>query len=627
MKNIDHLMLYFFCGLVTILSCYVAYYTPISIFNSASHDDAHFISQSFSLLKGQWLGEYNNLTLIKGPIYSFFLVLVTITHIPLQIFQQALYCISVFLLMLTIKKKLNGFWLYYVILFALLTLNPVMTADRIIRDYLYTSLFIFFATSLSNINDATVKKNLGWVSLCGTSLFMFWYTREEGVWIAPLLLVPLFFFYKRKRKSNLFINYIFVVLIFSLLSLSVSLVNKITYGTYSIVDFKDKNFKSVISKLSNIKTNEQKPDHVPVSKSQRELAYSVSPDLYKLKEYLESNNPWKSFSCNVYQDVCGDYAGGWFMWAVRSATESKGFYSSPDSAEEFYKKINEEISTACDNGKISCKPNIISYLPPLPDHFIEKYLSTFIRGIRVIFLFDTMSFTSGFSTESYITSLHEVQEKLNIIERTPTKKETERFLISGWYINQYNPDSWVCIKTTKGCLSMPRNNSQDVANHFSMPEKTESRFVASGESSNNEFCADDNLNDCIKLEQIVNAGSYNLNKGIFYIDKVEKYGNNNTLSLKIRNSIYQVIKYVNLILLLTTVVLFIINPFIKKLAFNVDVLLIMTMATMLCLFRLAILALVDVTSFPGVEQLYLLPCYPLITFIVFLGSVFMLKRK
>ncbi|MBF7978655.1 MULTISPECIES: hypothetical protein [Rahnella] len=627
MKNVDQLKLSFFCVLLAIFSCYVSYYTPISIFNSASYDDAHFISQSYYLLNGNWLGEYNNLTLIKGPVYSFFLALTTITHIPLQIFQQALYCISVFLLILTVKKKVNGFWLYYVILFALLTLNPVMTADRIIRDYLYTSLFIFFATSLSKINDTTVKKNLGWIFLCGTSLFMFWYTREEGIWIAPLLLIPIFCFYKSKRKLSLFINYMLVIFIFSLLSLSVSIVNKITYGTYSIVDFKDKNFKGVISKLSSIRVNEKKPDHVPVSESQRELAYSVSPQLSKLKEYLESDNQWKSASCNVYKDVCGDYAGGWFMWAVRSATESKGFYSSPDSAEGFYKKINMEISNACDNGKISCKPSIISYLPPLPDNFIEKYTSAFIRGMRVIFLFDTMSFSSGFSTESYFTTLQEVQEKLNIIERTPTKNETERFLISGWYINTYNPDAWVCMKTTKGCLSLTRKNSKDVANHFFMPEKTESRFVASGEIGSTEFCAGNNLKDCLSLEKIVNEGPYTLNNGIFYIDKVEKYDNKNTLSLEIRSAISQVIKYVNLILLFATLTLFIIKPFVKKLEFNVDVLSIMVIATMLCLFRLAILALIDVTSFPGVEQIYLLPCYPIITFVIFLGSVFILKRK
>jgi hypothetical protein len=39
------------------------------VFSYAGHDDRLFVSLAENILRGEWLGEYNNLTLAKGPFY------------------------------------------------------------------------------------------------------------------------------------------------------------------------------------------------------------------------------------------------------------------------------------------------------------------------------------------------------------------------------------------------------------------------------------------------------------------------------------------------------------------------------------------------------------------------------
>ncbi|MGA7280045.1 MAG: hypothetical protein WBW79_19070, partial [Desulfocapsaceae bacterium] len=55
------------------------------------HDDLLFVSQAHDILGGNWLGTYNQLTLIKGPFYPLFIALSYYLNIPLLLSQQLLY--------------------------------------------------------------------------------------------------------------------------------------------------------------------------------------------------------------------------------------------------------------------------------------------------------------------------------------------------------------------------------------------------------------------------------------------------------------------------------------------------------------------------------------------------------
>ncbi|MEK9786503.1 MAG: hypothetical protein VW546_10890, partial [Gammaproteobacteria bacterium] len=58
---------------------------------SSPHDDTLFIGLALNILQGDWLGTYNQFTLMKGPGYSMFIALSNILGIPLILSQELLY--------------------------------------------------------------------------------------------------------------------------------------------------------------------------------------------------------------------------------------------------------------------------------------------------------------------------------------------------------------------------------------------------------------------------------------------------------------------------------------------------------------------------------------------------------
>jgi len=60
----------------------------------AFHDDRLFVSLAEHLVNGRWLGPYDQFTLAKGPMLSFFIVAAFKLGVPLLLAQQALYAAS-----------------------------------------------------------------------------------------------------------------------------------------------------------------------------------------------------------------------------------------------------------------------------------------------------------------------------------------------------------------------------------------------------------------------------------------------------------------------------------------------------------------------------------------------------
>ena len=85
---------------------------------------------------------------------------------------------------------------YYLICsYALLLFNPASFANhpmtRVTREGIYCSLTILVISCAIGIllrKNSTFKSNMVWSVILGISLSSLWLTREEGVWIFPLIL-------------------------------------------------------------------------------------------------------------------------------------------------------------------------------------------------------------------------------------------------------------------------------------------------------------------------------------------------------------------------------------------------------------------------------------------------------
>lgn len=128
--------------LLILLKIYLISVQPIKYIPENKYDDALMLKQANSILQGKWLGEYNSLTLVKGPITPIFIAILNKLHIPFLIGQELLYDVSCLFVIYTFSKTIKNKKILYII-FAILLFNPVTFSTeicRVYRDGIYTSL-------------------------------------------------------------------------------------------------------------------------------------------------------------------------------------------------------------------------------------------------------------------------------------------------------------------------------------------------------------------------------------------------------------------------------------------------------------------------------------------------------
>ncbi len=71
-------------------------------------DEHVFINQAINILKGKWFGDYNTITLVKNPMYSFFYVLINKTGISYPIALIGLYILSILIFLLALYPVIKN---------------------------------------------------------------------------------------------------------------------------------------------------------------------------------------------------------------------------------------------------------------------------------------------------------------------------------------------------------------------------------------------------------------------------------------------------------------------------------------------------------------------------------------
>src|ERR1044072_4763900 len=103
-------------GLLYVLNLFLI---PVPLIPILGHDDGHFMQQAKKILDGQWLGPYDQLTLIKGPGYPIFLALGRAARLPYPILLAAFEFGSFVLLSYAVGRVANSARLAIALLVAL----------------------------------------------------------------------------------------------------------------------------------------------------------------------------------------------------------------------------------------------------------------------------------------------------------------------------------------------------------------------------------------------------------------------------------------------------------------------------------------------------------------------------
>lgn len=440
------------------------------------YDDILFLSRARDLQEFEWMGSYNHMTLIKGIFYPFWIAVVHMAGIPLLISQHILYAFACAVTVISLRQWVQSPKIQ-ICLYAFLLFNPMsfsITATRVIREGIYPSLTLLVvacAIALLSRRHQPSKSIVRWAGGLGISLSAFWLTREEGIWIMPLLIlilgVTLILLWREKpiQWPNMAAIGIlpFLVLVFSLGA--VATMNKLNYGIFSTVELKDSNFLDAYGALSRVKPAKSNP-HYPVPKETREKIYDVSAAFAELRPFLEGQvgAAWTYNSC-AGLGLCDDIGGGCFVWALREAVVAAGHHKSGTSAMVYYRRLASEINAACEDNRLSCLPPRSTMTPVWHNEYKQPFFDTVPLAVRYL---------AGFSDFSVQPIASTIPMSLFDLYSTMTRERisppsTGLLHVEGWAVAPpSSPLSFSVLKENgqKADDTLERSPSPDVYKYF-----------------------------------------------------------------------------------------------------------------------------------------------------------------
>ena len=340
---------------------------------SSPHDDTLFVGLALNILQGDWLGSYNQFTLMKGPGYSMFIALSNILGIPLILAQELLY-VAACLTFAVGFKRLGMKTLYLWGAFAALLFNP-FTYNFFPNVYPFrfgiypaVSLLAFGLAQLIIIDAHRGARHWHLLLLFGLVLGWFWNIRGEAIWIVPSLAILILYYLitvsRRDTKRALrapFLRTAAAILVgsvgFTAVNSGIAYQNYRNYGVYTTNEMKSPAFRSAYGGLLRIETV-QWERFIPVNREARNIAYDISPSFKRLEEYFEYGRGTQS-----WMKGGSDYIAAFFPWAFRDGLYSIGYFRDAPSTHEFLFAIGAEIDRACDSKKIKCRPRYSELAP------------------------------------------------------------------------------------------------------------------------------------------------------------------------------------------------------------------------------------------------------------------------
>lgn len=264
--------------------------------DGAPIDDELMFRAAQSISAGQWLGEYDWLTLSKHMFFAVWLALCNALHIPYLAAGQLLACGGALASALAFAPVLRRYKSRFLV-FALLAFNPAVSASftlRVYRDNIFPALCMFFFAGLCGWAlrwRGPLAKGLPWLGMSGLGLALAWLTREDGMWLLPFaaagsLILLITALRAAMPLAKKLARCAALAVPFALLAagiLAFSAVNYAYYGVFTVSDFSSGGFSAAMGAMMRVEAGQWQP-LVSVNAEARQLLYEKVPALA----------PWKS---------------------------------------------------------------------------------------------------------------------------------------------------------------------------------------------------------------------------------------------------------------------------------------------------------------------------------------------
>jgi len=399
--------LIFVFGILIISRLILSIRLPSYIKSNMPHDDGWLVSHAVHILKGDWLGPYDQYTLIKGAFSPMLMALSAKIGVSFSGFNSALYCLACVVFVVAIRPIIKNPWLQ-ILLLSILLFNPIPyaleTGQRVYRNGIgQWEIMLIFACFIAVFlrRNECYRRLLNWVLAGGFALGVFLQTREDDLWIYPfifgatIITVITYLLEKRspRRKISLFL---LPVVIAFLLKAATMVLNYAYYGAPIVNDRSGGNYARVASDLYAITPNineaefygseAYKDRYYSIYVSTMEKAFIASPTLNGAAPSIRTAiNMWAGWENPQTGQLSTDH----MLFALRDGLRSAGYYKSLPETEVFYGSVHKELEAAFESGLLSRRGFSISPLvKPLQKGDLQKALALMPSAILGIIEFN-----------------------------------------------------------------------------------------------------------------------------------------------------------------------------------------------------------------------------------------------
>lgn len=374
---------------------------PLHAIAPSPHDDRLFLRLANMFLDGQWLGEYSELTLAKGPAYPVFIAGTVVAGVPLPLAQHLCYFLACWLAVRALRPLLANDWWSFA-LYVLLLCQPMsydMSAlGRVLRQQIYVPLTLLVFAGLAALYTrapASTRVRVKWAGVLGVSWGALWLTREESIWVVPatvLLAVVTVVLVRATRVSWWRTVQPLVVAVGAALApiTVVCALNFSHYGWWGTVEFRAPEFVAAYGAMNRVQVGPEVRG-VPLSRAGRLAIYEVSPAFTELRPWLEGD---EGRSAATYSNVmtgldpsAREIAGGWWMWVLRDAVARAGHADDAKEALAFYQRLADEVKAACDRGALPAGPPRATLFPPWQAGYTAEFWRELPRFVGAVVTF------------------------------------------------------------------------------------------------------------------------------------------------------------------------------------------------------------------------------------------------
>jgi hypothetical protein len=382
------------------------------LLTKAAHDDALYVQLGESIAAGNWLGEYNKLTLVKTPGFAVFVAFCIKTGLPYLWLTAVFQVVAVTFLLRKSGYLFHGARLLLFVAGGLLLFNPILAgALRIYRFQLPAICFLVFLGSIIHLYDKDGRKS-HW-SLYSLDLLtafiafaLLWFSREEFLYYAACLVVGLTcYLFGRHSLAHPVRNlsYVFSGLLgVGVFWLFICGMNFGHYGRFIVCEKTSSPYTDAIKTFLSI-SDPDLPHYISGSTSSREKILRIAREVPEFqpmaKELIGAAGRWRGTyldnrSLEIVEKPENFLTVSHFEWAWIDAASACGYYESARRLASYYEHLNGGLERAMTEGRLAKDSRVLAQAGPyvfakadlvtIAGMLTRNYRKLFLRPFEIV---------------------------------------------------------------------------------------------------------------------------------------------------------------------------------------------------------------------------------------------------